>query len=45
MEEGGPHFSFSFLFCSSIVVMGGRRRIDTIAAMIVRMGEGDSEHR
>jgi len=45
VEEGGLHFSFSFLFCSSIVVMGGRKRIDAIAAMIVLMGEWDSKHR
>jgi len=45
VEEGGLHFSFSFLFFSSIVVKGGRKRIDTIAAMIVLMGEWDSKHR
>ena len=39
VEEGGLHFSLSFLFCSSIVVMGGWKRSDTIGAMIVLMGE------
>ena len=45
MQEGGLHFSISFLFCSSIVVIGGgRKRIDAIVAMIVQMAEWDSKH-